>query len=158
MLACSYLETLYYLDNTPKTYARFYSAKSCEERKNMDGYPWLAYLKDMSCSSYCLILYDGAGKSLEHNKKVSCSCLNFLHGNPGTRAGMVDDSVLFQHEAHPHPDSRATVLEYLGVQFFLIKENPVMTSLLNLLPRCFLKEESFEEKATWNWYNLIHIK
>lgn len=106
-------------------------------KEQEDGYLGLVYLKDVSCSSYSLILHDVAGESLQHDKNVSCLCLNFVRENQGTKRSMVDDSVLFQREADPHPDSRATALEYLGVQSFLIKENPMMTFLLNLMPDRF---------------------
>lgn len=94
MIACSCLEILCYLGNTSKTYARFCTAESYEERKNKKmGY--LVYIKDKSCSSYSPILDDGVGESHTHDRNFSCPCLNFLHGNQGTKRVMVDDSVLF---------------------------------------------------------------
>lgn len=55
-------------------------------------------------------------------------------------------TVLFQHEADPHPDSRATVLKYLGVKSFLTEENPVMTSLLNPIPDAFGRKNHLRER------------
>lgn len=55
-------------------------------------------------------------------------------------------TVLFQDEADPHPDSRATVLKYLGAKSFLIKENPVMTSLLNPVPDAFERKRHLRKR------------
>lgn len=68
---------------------------------------------------------------------------------------------MFQREADPHPDSRATVLKYLGIKSFLIKEIPVMTSLLNPIPDAFRRKNHLRKRqlkpdmASFTFHNML---
>lgn len=71
--------------------------------------------------------------------------------------------VLFQHEADPHLDSRDTISKYLGVNSSLIKEDPAMTSLLNLVRDAFGRKSHLRKRqlkldmVSFTFHNMLII-